>query len=181
MHLRRARILGLWDVSPFITFPGRKLVFLRGFLLPFSKLLMLFYILFDTELIFFLFIFFVAMIDYCYLFHIRSSTLSITVCLYPDILCMCLQSKMSIHQRSRPKRSSAMEGCETRPTARPKWWGKRRWFYSPSTLQTGSERKSDSEKQKARKGWRDVCARYFTSGCCWCRGGGSLDGWEGAN
>lgn len=75
-----------------------------------------------------------------------------TICLYSDTLCICLQLKMSIHQLFRPKKSSATEGCETRPTARPKWWGKRRRFYPPSSLQKGREGKSDAETWGGRKG-----------------------------
>lgn len=88
----------------------------------------------------------------CCLFSCQVQLSFWTVCLCSDIVRMCFQSKTSIRQRSRPKKSSATEGCETHPTARPKWWGKRCWFYSSSSLQTGSERKTDIRKMGGSMG-----------------------------
>lgn len=106
------------------------------------------------------------------LFHVRSSTLFSTARVSSDILHVLFfppappsspsQSKTSINQPSRPKKSSATEGCETHPTARPKWWGKRRWFYSPASLQMGSETESRMRggSKGREKGWDGgMCVR----------------------
>lgn len=93
-----------------------------------------------------------------------------TTCVCSDILCMFLQSKTSIHRLSRQKKSSATAGCEIHPTARPKWWGKTRWFFfSISSLQMGSEKKSNAGKKQREGGGMEgyVRERYFRAGCCW--------------
>lgn len=77
-----------------------------------------------------------------------------TTCVCSHILCMFLQSKTSIHRLSRQRKSSATAGCEIHPTAHPKWWGKTRWFFfSFSSLQMGSETKSDAGKTQREGGW----------------------------
>ena len=164
-------------------------------------MLSLYFFQFDTELLIFLFfrsVFFflcgfflgflfcfvcndwltVGYFFFFFLFSFVSSQVQHTfptICLYSDILCMCLQSKTSIHRLSRPKKSSATEGCETHPTARPKWWGKRRRFYSPPQAfkQGGSEGKSDAAGGR-EGGRRDggMCAWEILQ---------RLDGWDGGS
>lgn len=186
--------MGVLGCEPSMKFRGRKLVFLRGFLLPFSDLPLsvtnAFLYIFSIWQWIINFSFFFSFFFFCndwlilgYVFFSCQVQLNFpNICLYSDILCICLQLKTSIHQLSHPKKSSATEGCETHPTARPRWWGKRRWFYSLSSFQMGSERKSDAGG--GGEGGRDggnACERYFRGGCCWWWDGGSLDGWEGAN
>lgn len=108
----------------------------------------------------------------CWLpFPVRSITLSRLSVFCSDILHVYLQWKTSIRQLSRPKKSSAMEGCETHPTARLKWWGKSSWSSSPCSLQTKKRKKKDREEGKERCVWE-----ILQSGA---DGVMSLDGWEG--
>ena len=103
----------------------------------------------------------------------------LNLCVYSDILCVFFQLKMSIRQPSHPKKSSAMEGCETHPTAHPKWWGKRcRFCFSQPFKSGGSQMPRRDQKRGRERLQREtlLMVRWWEFG--WM-GGGKLRAAEG--
>ena len=109
-----------------------------------------------------------------FLFHVRSSTHSQpSVSILTFCACVCSRRRASINPLAQKKAAQRRDAKLTQLLAQNDEV-RDADFIPPSSLQTRSERKSDTGK----RGWKDVCERYFRGRCCWWWDGGSC-GWMG--